>query len=321
MSANNREYKPPYFLFNTHLETIYPALFRSVIFDGSNQIEIKTDDGDFLEIDRYNSDAKKTVIICHGLEGNSRKVYVLGMSKVFKEKNWDVVAWNYRGCGQRMNDKKIFYHSGATYDLQTVIDYFSSDYDKILLLGFSLGGNLILKYLGDQSRKLADNIIGGLAISAPIDLEGSSLRMKEAYNYPYEKRFLVNLKKKVRAKEKIMPGTFDLNRLPKIKSLYDFDDCFTAPIHGFKNAHDYYFKCSAMYSLDKIKCPTLIINAQNDTFLGEKCFDESLFSSNKNLSFENPKRGGHVGFSLFNPDKMYWSESRAIDFAEKLTEV
>jgi len=320
-AINNHKYQPPFFLFNTHLETMYPALFRRVNHLSFDSFIISTPDKDQLEIDVHKRGNDRAVILCHGLEGNSKKAYILGMARAFNNHGWDAITWNYRGCGEQMNKTKIFYHSGATYDLQTVLDWSYPQYKEILLLGFSLGGNLILKYLGDSGSSLSDKIVGGIAFSAPIDLHMSSLRIEKKYNYPYSRRFLRQLFQKVRDKEALMPGTFNLNLLSKTNTVFEFDENFTAPLHGFKSAVDYYKKCSALFVLDRIKRNTLLVNALNDTFLSKNCISEELFHINKYLTFETPDRGGHVGFSEFGRDKMYWSERRAVDFANKLMEV
>jgi len=143
--------------------------------------------------------------------------------------------------------------------------------------------------------------------------------MEQSYNYLYSRRFLRKLSKKIKEKEKAQPGTFDLDPLKHINTLIEFDNYYTAPLHGFKDAIDYYEKCSSLYFLENIKHPVLMINARNDTFLSEKCFKPSLTSTNKDLEYFIIDRGGHVGFSLLNNNNVYWSELQAFDFANKLT--
>lgn len=318
-SSINSRYHPPKWLFNTHLETIYPALFRKVSSFPSEKVTIPTRDDDFLELDHYHGfSAKRVIILCHGLEGDSKSAYMCGMANHFNQNGWDAIAWNYRGCGEKLNDKPVFYHSGATNDLDDVVHYAANKYTTIFLSGFSLGGNLILKYLGERND-LPNNIVGSAVFSVPLHLYSCSLKMGKTYNYIYAKRFLRKLAKKIREKEKARPGTFDLTRLKNVKTLIEFDDYFTAPLHGFKNAVDYYEKCSALYFLENIQVPSLMINARNDTFLSDKCFDRSLFSINRHLHYLITDRGGHVGFSLFNNNSVYWSELQAMDFANKLT--
>ncbi len=303
-------YSPPPWLFNTHLQTIYPAFFRKVEFIAPEEIVIETPDNDFLEIDYYSKKSRKLVVICHGLEGNSRRPYMLGMAKMMYENEVDVVAWNYRGCGSQMNRQDRFYHSGATDDLSVVIDHFleMKIYDEVFLIGFSLGGNLILKYLGE--REVDKKISKSMAISVPIDLHGGSDLLGKYYNRLYAQRFLTNLKEKVVTKAKIRGDK--LPNLEKIKTLREFDDFMTAPIHGFKNAEDYYAKCNSRQYLEHISTQTVILNAKNDTFLSENCFKKN--NQNNSIIWWEPEAGGHVGFTGRNGVFPYFSEQCAKEF-------
>jgi hypothetical protein len=158
-------------------------------------------------------------------------------------------------------------------------------------------------------------IIGALAVSVPMDLHKGSIQLSKPSNVLYEKRFLTSLKQKIREKARIFPK-LDTRILPSIHSLILFDDHFTAPLHGFEDALDYYQTCSALFVLQDIKVPTLIINAQNDPFLPESCFPRVQVARNKYISLETPARGGHVGFTSFDFSGMYWTESRGLDFIE-----
>lgn len=313
-------YNPPFFLVNGHFETIYPALVRKVENPPIFQREIiDTPDGDFLELDWVKNDSKRLVILQHGLEGSSNRPYMLGMAKVFFKAGYDICAWNFRGCGSIMNRKAIFYHSGATYDLDLVVSKGLSFYQDITLIGFSLGGNLTLKYMGESERD--PRVKRVIAISTPLDLGSCAEKLNTRACRLYEKRFLKKLLTKVIAKNKAMPEQIDLSNLHKVKSLRDFDEYFTAPIHGFEGADDYYTQNSSRFFLDGIKRPTLIINAENDPLLSSLSLDQSLTSNNSNIEFVLSKRGGHVGFSDFPTKNGYWSEKMAIDFAQRTQSV
>lgn len=311
------EYSAPTLLFNKHLETIVPSLMRKV--DGINYTRerINTTDGDFLDLDWLNTGSKRLVILSHGLEGNSERAYIKGMAKAFSKQHFDVLAWNYRGCSGEMNRKIRFYHSGATDDLNHVVHHaISKGYEEIFLIGFSLGGNLTLKYLGEQSDKLPDTIRAAVAFSVPLNLHTSCIKISEPSNWIYSQRFLKSLKAKVEEKSRLIPE-LDASGLSKINNLTEFDDRYTAPIHGYTNAIDYYMQCSSIRFIDFIKRPTLIVNALNDPFLSADCYPTHL-NKHDFVKTEYPSRGGHVGFALFNQNGVYWSEQRALHFISKL---
>ncbi|MBC6368610.1 YheT family hydrolase [Algoriphagus sp. AK58] len=306
-------FKRPKWLFNGHLETIYPALFRQVFVPNSVRERIETLDGDFLDLDWYRTDSSRLVIVSHGLEGNSSRPYMLGMVNSFRQVGFDVLAWNYRGCGEELNRQPIFYHSGATYDLEKVVRHAEKDYEEIFLVGFSLGGNLTLKFLG-EIRSSLPKIKKGVAISVPLDLGKSCEKISSGENIIYSKRFLKTLIEKVEKKATYFPKEFDLQKLKKLKTLRDFDDVFTGPLHGFADADEYYQVNSSLQFLDKIEVPALVLNAQNDPFLSNTCFPEKLAKKLDLVHFEFPKHGGHVGFTSASKEKSYYSEARAVEF-------
>lgn len=308
-------YRPPTVLFNRHLETIYPALFRKINPVPYQRERIPTPDNDFLDIDWLIQNSSNLIVLSHGLEGNTQRAYIKGMGNAFFDKGYDVLAWNYRGCSEEMNRQLRFYHSGATDDLDTLIQHALSKgkYKTISLIGFSLGGNLTLKYLGERGTTLDTHIKKCVAFSVPLDLYKSCLTISLPGNWPYAQRFLKSLKNKVIAKSRIKPE-LDVKGIEKINGLIAFDNAFTAPLHGFQNALDYYARCSAIHFIDNISIPTLIVNALNDPFLDQKTYDTAAMVQNPYLHFETPLRGGHVGFTLFNQNGVYWSELRALDF-------
>ena len=308
-------YRRPAFLLNAHLETIYPAAFRTVQAAEPMQERITTPDQDFLDLDWYQKGSDKLVIVSHGLEGNSRRPYVLGMVKAFTESGFDALTWNYRGCGIEMNKQVRFYHSGATDDLNHIVSHALAQkkYRSISLVGFSLGGNLTLKYLGEpyESVKAVSHAV---AISVPLDLDSSCTALSRPHNWIYVRRFLKSLKSKVRDKAKLMTLPIETD-LSNIKTLRQFDDAFTAPLHGFKDATDYYAKNSSLIFLPAIKVHTLLINAYNDPFLSLQCLPRI---DNPNITTLYPRHGGHVGFASFNRNSLYWSEMQALAFCRQL---
>jgi uncharacterized protein len=311
--VKNISYTNPRMLFNGHLQTIYPALFRKPVPLPIEVERISTPDDDFIDLDWIRKGHRKLVIISHGLEGNSRRPYMLGMANTFFHKGYDVLCWNFRGCSEEMNKRSIFYNSGATYDLDTVIDHASADYDEIFLIGFSLGGNLTLKYLGEE-RKRDPRIRKAVAISVPLHLESSCEKISSGENTLYSQRFLKSLKVKIVKKAVLYPDEIQVESLRNLKTLLDFDNIYTGPLHGYEDAHDYYEQCSSLFYLEGIEIPTLILNAQNDPFLSAKCFPVKLGNELEKVYMEFPKQGGHVGFSPRNSNDNYWSEKRAFEF-------
>ncbi len=309
------QYKRPFTLFNGHVETIYPAIFRKVKnVPKRNRQRITTPDGDFLDLDWIKNGNSKLIILQHGLEGSSDRAYVLGMAKIFSNQGYDVCAWNFRGCSGEVNKTRIFYHSGATYDLDLVISEGLKKYNDITLIGFSLGGNLTLKYLGEAKRD--DRIKRAVAISVPLDLASGADNLDKPTCFLYQKRFLRNLREKILLKEKSLPGSMNLEYLKLVKSIRSFDEYFTAPIHGFNGADDYYEKNSSINYLKGISIPTLILNAYNDPLLTPITLNPELGKQSKSIHYEITNQGGHVGYTLFDSDGYHWSEKKALNFCE-----
>ncbi|SHJ91419.1 hypothetical protein SAMN04488028_102127 [Reichenbachiella agariperforans] len=311
------DYKKPRWLVNRHMETIVPSTLRRVrTVVEPVRLRMATQDEDFLDLDWYRRDSGKLLIVSHGLEGDSQRPYILGMVNKFYVEGWDVIAWNYRGCSGSPNRKERFYHSGASDDLDAVVQYaIRLGFDAISLSGFSLGGNLTLKYLGEYDTP--EEIRSAAVFSVPLDLAGCAQEIDKSHNTVYSARFLKSLKEKVRLKSNLLAGLVDLDKVALSKSVYEFDDFLTAPLHGFGTADNYYSSCSAIHFVPDITIPTLVVNAQNDPFLSESCYNTTNFETSDNVYFEMPKFGGHVGFSTKGTQGVYWSEQRAFDFISK----
>ncbi|MBT1710075.1 alpha/beta fold hydrolase [Fulvivirgaceae bacterium PWU5] len=315
-------YDPPFFLFNRHLETIFPALMRSVELPPYTRERIETPDGDFLDLDWLSRSRqiggtgdvgmRPLLILSHGLEGDSQRPYIKGMAKAFLLQGFDVLAWNFRGCGLDMNRLLRFYHSGATEDLDLVVQHaIQQGYTQIDLVGFSLGGNLTLKYLGESA--LPPAVHRAAVFSVPLDLYDACLEISRRENWIYARRFLKSLKSKITRKATQMQG-LDTSRLENIRTILEFDEYYTAPLHGFASALDYYERNSSIHFLDGIHVPTLIVNAVNDPFLGKNSFPMERLAKHASVTFECITRGGHVGFAQINKNGLYWSEERALQF-------
>jgi len=261
---------PLFWLKNKHINTIYTSQFRKVNVQDFQRKRLTTSDNDFIDVDWVkNRSNKSLVILSHGLEGSSRRAYIQGMINSLTPLGFDCLAWNYRGCSGEPNLKPRSYHSGETEDLELVIQHGQSqkNYQNIVLIGFSLGGNITLKYLGDKGNSLNPVIKKAIAVSTPIHLKDSSIMLNIGFSKIYTNNFLKTLKQKALDKKHLL-SQYDLKKLDHIKTLKDFDNLLTAPIHGFKNADEYYAKASSKKKLVNIKIPTLIINSSDDPFLG-----------------------------------------------------
>ena len=306
---------PPLLFRNGHFSTIYSARLRPTPMLLQERERISLPDGDFIDVDWSLSakETKKVAILLHGLEGNAQRVYMKGQGKTLVEGGWDVAAMNHRGCSGEDNELYLSYNSGRTNDLETLISIIlkKNKYDEISLIGFSLGGNLVLKYLGER-QTIPKEIKKGIAISSPLKLKGSLEALIKAENWIYSYTFVRNLKMKYKRKMSRFPEKMNLKEYQKIKTLLDFDNLYTAPAHGFKDAYDYYEKSSSLQFLANIKAQVLILNAKNDSFLSKDCYPISLAEQSKNIYLETPKHGGHVGFHKSN--KTHYSETRALEF-------
>ena len=308
-------YSPPFPFKNKHLNTIYSSLFRKVEPVLFKRKRIDTPDDDFLDIDFLENGSKKIVILCHGLEGSSDSKYIQATAKLLSLNGYSIAAMNYRFCSGEINRQLITYHSGKTDDLNTVINYVLPNYESIYLVGFSLGGNLVLKYSGDGLFALDSKIKANVAVSVPVDLKGSSISLKRKENVLYKWRFLRTLSNKMHLKHKQYPKELDLKHLKNVKNLTDFDEYFTSKINGFKDANDYYFKASSRQFIPSISKPTLLINAKDDPFLSKSCFPINEAKKSKCFHLMTPRYGGHVGF--ISKGDFYWSEYEILNFINR----
>jgi predicted alpha/beta-fold hydrolase len=312
--------KSPFWLPNGHMQSIYPALFRQINGVAYRRERIVTADHDFLDLDwsyaHKTGPSRKLVILSHGLEGNSTRQYILGMVRLLNQNGYDCLAWNFRSCSGEMNKSSRFYHSGATDDLELIINQaLRKGYSSVDLIGFSLGGNLTLKYLGEAARAIDPRLRKAVVFSVPMDLKACSLSIIRRENMVYMHRFLMTLRPKVDEKALLFPDMISSDDYRHVKTLYDFDNIYTAPLHGFSNADHYYEACSSMHFVENISIPTLIVNAENDPIVPYMSLPMDVISKLSNVWLEVSKEGGHCGFrpsSLKNG--VYWSESRALDF-------
>lgn len=288
----------PQWAFNGHIHTIFRSLFGNSDFPNVKRVEIPTPDGDFLELDcSLTPGSKAVVVLFHGLEGSSKRYYMVELMKELTEYDYSVVAVNFRSCGSKMNKKPRFYHAGETGDYNTVFDWVRKQYpDKSIgAVGFSLGGNALLKSLAENTE--THPVDAAAAISVPYDQRLGAIRLSKGFHRVYEYQFLLTLQKKLEHKRE------QFSHLPEFSgsTIFEFDDQVTAPIHGFEGAEDYYKQCSGRRFVDKIQTPTLLLHSKDDPLCPIQTMPVAKVFENPHTDYIITEKGGHVGF---------WSKSR-----------
>ena len=315
-------YRPSRIWQNPHVSTIYPSAFRKVNGVNYTRERLELSDGDFLDLDWSFATVEAPItnnrlaIFTHGFLGNSTRPYLLGGVKAFNLANYDALAWNHRGLGGENNRfEKITTH-GSSGDLEEIINYVLSkkQYTEIILVGYSKGGNISMKYAGEKSEDIPTEIKKVIAISSPTDLQGSvDVMGKKGF---YTERFKTKLLKFLSNRSELINSQI-LKDISKMKYLDDITDNYIAPLHGFKDGRDYYEQCAAISLVDKIKVPTLILNAKNDPVLSESCAMLDVAKHSNYIFSELPNHGGHCGFYQPNSDGIYWVDKRMIEFVKQ----
>ncbi len=320
MPLVDSEFFPSRLLANPHVQTILPAILPRRVSVAFTRERLELPDGDFVDLDLAGPDAQRVVVISHGLEGSSADSYVRGTAALFANAGWRVVAWNYRGCSGEPNRLPRSYHSGDTPDLGRVIDWASARGQRVALIGFSLGGNLTLKFVGERSETSA--VLGAVAISAPVDLADSARKLDgEASNRFYLGRLIRRLEHKIRDKAVRFPDHLRVEDLVGVRGFAELDGRFTAPLHGFRDADDYWTQSSARPFIPAIRVPALLINALDDPFLAGGCFPVAEAERSEVFHLETPAHGGHLGFVENLTAKFPWAERRALAFLEGIPEL
>lgn len=313
-------YRSPWFLANPHWQTILPNVTRRRLRIRYRRERFELPDADFVDVDWVASGKRekptRCCIVVHGLEGDSKAPYVKAMARAFDNAGYAVGALNLRGCSGEPNRLKRFYHSGDTAGLAEVLKRASERFDDVFVVGFSLGGNVALKYLGESGASLPDAVRAAAVFSVPCDLEGASDRLAERGNAFYMKRFIRLLLAKLREKEALYPEYRYECSHSEMKTFHDFDGTVTAPLNGFRDALDYWTQSSCARYLGGIDRPALLVNARNDPFLSEDCFPVAAARASEWLHLEIPESGGHCGFPGKVNGSGYWHELRALAFFE-----
>ncbi|NOV32377.1 hydrolase [Methylomonas sp. ZR1] len=313
-------FRPAWWLNSPHLQTIYPALLRSISPPaGIRRERLDTPDGDFLDIDWVDNGDRPLVILLHGLAGSSRSGYIQGLQHSLLAAGFASVALNFRGCSGEMNRLARCYHSGETEDIEFFYQTLRQRFlDRAMAaIGFSLGGNVLLKWLGEQGDKIG--LSAAVAVSVPLLLNECADKLDRGFSKLYRDYLLRELKQYMRVKLKHLQGIgqheqaeriAELGDLSGIKSFWQYDDKVVAGLHGFKDAHDYYRRSSSRQFLKHIRVPTLILQANDDPFMTERVLPTAAELSDQ-VQLEVCAGGGHVGFvsgGWFRP--AYWLEAR-----------
>ena len=312
--------RPPLY-FNSYLETLIPYFNTQVNQVQYERERLELEDGDFLDLDWVRSGSNKLMVVTHGFEGNTRDVCIEKSAAYFFRQGFDVLLWNLRSCSNELNRLPRFYHHGDIEDLDAVINHGikSKKYDEIIVVGFSLGGSIIINYFGSDLP--GPLIKGGVAISAPLDIAATSNRISTGWNrILLEPNFLAKIKNKVLRKAELFPDLIDKEKVRKIKSLKELLTDVVLHLNGFSTREDYFKKWSCLEHLQKIERPLLILNAKNDPLLSANDFPYERCKESEHVYLESPAYGGHVGFSKKLGGE-FWYLKRIDDFIEGEIEV
>ncbi len=323
MSNRPRPYRPAWWLPDPHSATVWGRIGRREPTPLVQRERWDTPDGDFIELARLASPdgpAAPRLLLLHGLEGGTHSHYAKAMFREARSRRWAMDLLLFRTCGSEPNRLPRSYHSGETTDPLWVIEQIVARYPDapLGLMGVSLGGNVLCKLLGEAPGRLPPQVTGAVAVSVPFDLARASRRIGQGFGVVYERLFLRTLVPKALAKIARHPELASLQRVAGARTLWAFDDAFTAPLHGFRDAADYYARASSLPFLSQIQCRTLLLSAVDDPFLPREVLDDvrDAVRATPAVELEFLARGGHVGFTAGrNPLRpWYYGEWRAAEF-------
>ncbi|HHB79450.1 MAG TPA: alpha/beta fold hydrolase [Saprospiraceae bacterium] len=304
----------PWYLMNGHLQTILPSLQDKKGRLPYERERFTLSDGDFVDLDWLRAGHEKVAVLIHGLEGGSQRKYLRKMATFLHERGWDILAWNARSCSGEMNKAFRLYEHGEIGDISEVMDTLSQKgYKQAVMVGFSMGGSIVINYLSRKADTLPKIVTHGIAISTPCNLGDCADKLDQWDNFLYRNKFKRKLYQKIKFKAEQFPGRIDPAQIKDVKRWRDFDEFFSAPVNGYLSADDFYQKASAGNHAAGVKIPTLLINAANDPILTPSCSPVELAGNHPNFYLEVTKNGGHVGF----PDRdngHYWLGERVEKF-------
>ena len=311
------DYLPPRWLPGGHLQTIYPATCMRHPKVAYRRERWQSPDADFIDVDRLDGEpGKPLLVLFHGLEGSSASHYASSLMSLLASLGWSGAVPHFRGCSGELNRAPRFYHSGDAAEIDWLLRRFDSDrssagYSRLYAVGVSLGGNALLRWLG-ESQHQAEFVDAACAVSAPLDLAGGGAALSRGPNLIYTRMFLQSLKPKCVAKLAQFPGLFNRDAMLAARNLHEFDNVVTAPLHGYRDTDDYWNRASARHVLNDITLPTLVLNARNDPFLPARYLP---LSAAPQVTLDYPAHGGHVGFAHGSlPGSTDWLPRRLLGF-------
>jgi uncharacterized protein len=308
----NGSFKPSWWLSSPHVQTLWPTLCRRPIKNFLLQRErFELQDGDFLDLDWSYRQSGPIVLMLHGFEGSIKSPYAKGMLQAIDNRGWRGVLMHFRSCSGEYNRLPRIYHSGETGDVAAVISALKQREPNtpIAAIGFSLGGNVLLKWLGETGH--SNPLAAAVAISVPFELHKAADRINQGFSKVYQWHLLKSVRNKIKNKFQRMPAPFPMPLLSNLRSIRDFDDKVTAPLHGFINANDYYTQSSSRQYLNNIRVPTLLVQSKDDPFMTDDLLPKEHELSS-HITFELSEKGGHVGFvtGKYPWQVDYWLEKR-----------
>ena len=318
---SDESYRPAWWVPGAHLRTLWGKFVRRPPDIPLRVERWDTPDGDFLDVHRLDAPSgRPRLLLLHGLEGTPRSHYARGLVAQAHARGWAADVLVFRSCGDEPNRALRFYHSGETTDLDLVVRHLVDREPErpLMITGVSLGGNVLLKWLGERAADLPPQLRAAAAVSVPYDLARGSRYIDRGFSRLYQAHFLRTLRRKAHEKRARFPEHLSAAAIDRARTLYEFDDVVTAPVHGFRDALDYYAQSSSIHFLSRIRLPTLLLSAVDDPFLPPDVLDEvrAIARGNTALAVEIVGRGGHVGFISgrvpWRP--LYYAEWRACDF-------
>ncbi|MEB0139371.1 MULTISPECIES: YheT family hydrolase [unclassified Undibacterium] len=315
-------YVSPRWLPGGHLQTIYPALGIAPPTPSLRRERWDTPDHDFIDVDFLDGQpGQPLVVLFHGLEGSSASHYARACMAALQARGWYGAVPHFRGCSGELNRAPRFYHSGDATEIDWIVRRLQAQHRAahphaaLLLAGVSLGGNALLRWLG-ESQHAACIATAACAISAPLDLARGGAALSSGFNRIYTRMFLNTLKPKCLQKLEQFPGLFSRARMLAASNLYEFDNVVTAPLHGYRDTDDYWLRASACHILEQIRLPTLVLNAQNDPFLPGRYLPQTAAPC---VQLEYPQHGGHVGFAAGSwPGNLAWLPAKMLHFFDQV---